>query len=241
MCCWNIPSLRKYVAGCENKDKTGLQKVAFEWLTVSTKNRIDYEIEWLGVPIIQTAEDIVLMQELIFKVRPDFIIETGIAHGGSLIFYASLLEVLGKGKVIGVDIDIRRHNKDVIEAHPLFKRIKMLQGSSTSDEVIYKIRELIPEGCKVIVCLDSNHYRQHVLKELMLYKQFVDTGSYIVVFDTVTSALVDSGACDESYRDNGPMEAIDDFLKVDDGFVIDKEFNKLYVSTSPNGYLKRVK
>jgi len=237
---WNIPSLRKYVARCENKDEKELQKAAFEWLKASARNRIDYEIEWFGVPIIQTAEDIVLMQELIFKLRPDFIIETGIAHGGSLIFYASLLEVLGKGRVIGVDIDIRKHNRDVIEAHPLFKRIEMLQGDSTSGEIIRAIREFVPGGAETIVCLDSNHYREHVLKELTLYKQFVNVGSYIVVFDTVTSALVDSGACDESCRDNGPMEAIYDFLKVDNDFAIDKQFNKLSISTSHDGYLKRI-
>ena len=241
MACWDIPSLRKYVAKCENKDEEALQKAASEWLKVLAKNKISYEIEWFGIPIIQTAEDIVLMQELIFKLRPDFIIETGIAHGGSLIFYASLFEVLGKGSVVGVDIDIRKHNRNVIEAHPLFKRIELLQGDSTSDEVIRKIREFVPEGSKTIVSLDSNHYREHVLKELMLYKQFVNPGSYIVVFDTVTSALVDSGACDESYRDNGPMEAIYDFLKVDDDFAIDKQFNKLSISTSHDGYLKRIK
>lgn len=241
MTCWDIPSLRGYVALCENKDERELQKAAFEWLKASTRNRIDYEIEWFGVPIIQTPEDIVLMQELIFRLKPDFIIETGIAHGGSLIFYASLFEVLGKGQVIGVDIDIRRHNRDVIEAHPLFKRIEMLQGDSTSDDVIHAIREFVPAGAETVVCLDSNHYREHVLKELTLYKQFVNVGSYIVVFDTVTSMLVDGGVCDESYRNNGPMEAIFDFLKVDGDFVIDKKFNKLGVSTSREGYLKRVK
>jgi cephalosporin hydroxylase len=151
------------------------------------------------------------------------------------------MEVLGKGRVIGVDIDIRKHNRDVIEAHPLFKRIELLRGDSTSGEVIHAIRECVPTGAETIVCLDSNHYREHVLKELTLYKQFVNVGSYIVVFDTVTSALVDGGACDESYKDNGPMEAIYDFLKVDNDFVIDKEFNKLGISTSRDGYLKRIK
>jgi len=241
MTCWDIPSLRKHVAGCENKDTGQLQKAAAEWLKASARNRIDYEIEWLGIPIIQTAEDIVLMQELVFKLQPDLIIETGVAHGGSLIFYASLFEIFGKGQVIGIDIDIREHNRGVIEAHPLFKRIKLIQGDSTSEEVISKIREFVPQDPNVIVCLDSNHYKEHVLKELMLYRQFVNTGSYIVVFDTATSALADSGVCDESYRNNGPMEAICDFLKVDNDFVIDKEFNKLYTSMSHNGYLKRIK
>ena len=241
MACRDIPSLRKYVTRLEDKNEKELEKAAFKWLAASTKNKIDYEIEWFGVPIIQAPGDIVLMQELVFKVQPDFVIETGIAHGGSLIFYASMFEILGKGRVIGVDIDIREHNRDVIEAHPLFKRIELLQGDSISEKVISRIRESVPAEAKAVVCLDSNHYREHVLKELTLYKQFVNTGSYIVVFDTMTSALVDSGACDESYRDNGPMEAIHDFLKTDNDFVIDKEFNRLYISTSHDGYLKRIK
>ena len=238
---WDIPSLRKHVGRCENKDTGELQKAAAGWRNASARNRIDYEIEWFGVPVIQTAADLVLMQELVFRVQPDFIIETGIAHGGSLIFYASLFEALGKGKVIGIDVDIREHNRKVIEAHPLFKRIELIHGDSTSPEVMSEIQEFVPPNSRTIVCLDSNHYKEHVLKELMLYSQLVNTGSYMIVFDTVTSALAERGVCDESYIDTGPLEAIYDFFKVDDNFVIDKEFNKLYISMSHNGYLKRIK
>ena len=237
----NIASLKQHVARCEDKDKKGLEQAAFEWLKVAAKNKMSYETEWFGVPIIQTPEDIVLMQELIFKVKPDFVIETGIAHGGSLMLYASLLEVLGKGKVIGIDIDIRKHNRDAIESHPLFRRIDLIEGSSISEDVVKKIQDLVPHKSSVVVCLDSNHYRRHVLNELKLYRQLVNPGSYIVVFDTISSALADSGIADASFRDNGPMEAINDFLKIDDNFVIDEEFNKLYLSMSHNGYLKRLK
>jgi cephalosporin hydroxylase len=238
---WDVASLEEYVARRKDKDGVRLLEAGSQWLEVSVANKLSYEIEWLGVPIIQTPEDIVLMQELIFRIRPDYIIETGIAHGGSLVFYASLFEILGKGRVIGVDIDIREQNREVIEGHPLCKRIELIEGDSTSDEVIRKVEQLAPKEACTIVCLDSNHYREHVLKELMSYRKFVNPGSYIVVFDTVASRLVDSGVCDESFRDNGPMEAIGDFLEIDSDFVIDAEFNKLYVSTSHNGYLKRVR
>lgn len=237
---WNIPSLKKYVKRCENKDEEELKKAALEWLRVSAKNKMDYETEWLGVPIIQTPEDIVLMQELIFKVQPDVIIETGIAHGGGLIFYASLMEVLDRGKVIGVDIEIREHNRKVIEAHPLFKRIEIIEGDSTSGETIREIKKRIPENSKVIVCLDSSHFKDHVLQELELYQDFIIPGCYIVVFDTFSSKMAEMGVAESKYL-NGPKEAVDEFLSRNDNFQIDIEFDKLYISTSPNGYLKRIK
>jgi cephalosporin hydroxylase len=238
---WNIPSLKKYVRRCENKDEGELKKAADEWLIASAKNRIDYESEWLGVPVIQTPEDILLMQELIFRVQPDFIVETGVAHGGGLIYYASLMELLGKGKMIGVELEMREHNRKVVESHPMSKRIEIVQGDSVSEGTIQKLRSMIPEHSRVIVCLDSNHTKPHVLKELKLYQQFVMPGSYMVVFDTNTSRLAEQGVCDKEYLANGPGEAVAEFLKTNDNFVIDKEFNKLYVSTSPDGYLKRIK
>jgi cephalosporin hydroxylase len=237
----NIPSLRKYVRIKRNKNIKELEKEAIKWAKVSAENYLSYEIDWLGVPIIQTPEDMILMQELIFKIQPDVIIETGVAHGGSLIYYASLLELLGKGKIIGVDIEIREHNRKAIEAHPMFKRIELIEGSSTSEEIIEKIRKIVPKGSKVIVCLDSNHTKDHVLKELKLYNSFVNPGSYIVVFDTNTSKLAELGACDKIYINNSPKEAVEDFLKVNGNFKIDKYYNKLYISYSPNGYLRRAK
>ena len=235
----NIASLRKYVLTKENKNIRELEKEAIKWVKVSAENRLSYEIDWLGVPIIQTPEDMVLMQELIFKVQPDIIIETGIAHGGSLIYYASLLELLGKGKVIGIDIEIREHNRKVLERHSMFKRIELIEGSSISEEIIKKIRKMVSKDSKVIVCLDSNHTKDHVLQELQLYNSFVNHGSYIVVFDTITSKMARLGVCEKRYINNGPKEAVEDFLKVNNNFEIDKHYNKLYISYSPNGYLRR--
>ncbi len=142
----NIPSLRKYVLTKKNKNIKELEEAAIKWAKVSVENCLSYEIDWLGVPIIQTPEDMVLMQELIFKVQPDIIIETGIAHGGSLIYYAPLLELLGKGKVIGIDIKIRENNRKVIEVHPMFKRTELIEGNSISEETIEKIEKNGAQG-----------------------------------------------------------------------------------------------
>ncbi|MBN2323012.1 MAG: cephalosporin hydroxylase family protein [Spirochaetes bacterium] len=234
-------SLRKYVRIKKNKDNKALQETGLEWVKTSAANRLSYEIDWLGIPVIQTPEDLVLMQELIYEVQPDIIIETGIAHGGSLIYYASLMELIGKGKVIGIDIDIRSHNRTVIESHPMYKRIEMIQGSSVSRETVDKLRAMIPSNAEVIVCLDSDHTRQHVYQELTLYAQFIKPGGYIVVFDTNTSQLAELGIFNEIYVNNSPKEAIEDFFKHTDDFVIDRRYNKLFISYSPNGYLKRVK
>ncbi len=237
----NIPSLKKYVLTKKDKNIKKLEKAGMKWAKECEENHLSYEIEWLGVPVIQTPEDLVLLQELIFKLQPDFILEIGIAHGGGMIFEASLLELLGKGKVIGVDIEIREHNKKVIEMHPLVKRIEMIQGNSISKEVIKEIKKRIPKSSKVIVCLDSNHAKPHVLRELELYQDFVLPGSYIVVFDTISSDLAKLGASKKIYIDNGPGEAVNEFLKKNNNFKIDKQFNKLYCSHNKDGYLKRVK
>lgn len=237
----NIPSLKKYVLTKKDKDVKALEKSGLEWAKICSENHLSYEIEWLGVPVIQTAEDLVLLQEVIFKVQPDVILEIGIAHGGGMIFEASLLELFGHGKVIGVDVDIREHNRKVLEAHPLSKRIELIQGSSIAPETIDEIKKRIPENSKILVCLDSDHTKPHVLKELELYKEFVSIGSYIVVFDAISSDLAKLGAAKEIYINNGPAEAINEFLEKDDSFQIDKEFNKLYSSHNQDGYLKRIK
>jgi cephalosporin hydroxylase len=236
-----LPSLDKYVMKKNKKDIRNLEKTAEEWLNLSSENRLSYEIEWFGVPIIQTPQDMVLMQELIFKTQPDVIVDIGIAHGGSCIFYSSILELLGKGKVIGVDVDIREHNRKVLEQHPLYSRIELIQGSSVSLETVVEIERRIPSGSKVVVCLDSNHTKNHVLNELQLYEKFVNPGSYIVVFDTFTSRMAELGSCDKSYIDNGPKEAINEFLRQNNNFEIDKGYNKLFLSYSKEGYLRRIK
>lgn len=237
----NIPSLRNYVATEKNKDVKELEKAGAEWARVSDKNKLSYEIDWLGVPVIQTPEDLVLLQELIFKIQPDIILEIGIAHGGGLIFEASLLELLGHGTVVGVDVDIREHNRKVIEAHPLAKRIELIEGSSISKEVIEKLKQKVPKNSKVIVCLDSDHTKPHVLKELELYQDFVLPECYMVVFDAISSQLAKAGAAKEIYIDNGPGEAVVEFLKSNNNFEIDTAFNKLYSSHNQNGYLRRIK
>lgn len=237
----NYSPLRKYVSVEHNKDVKELETAGNEWVKAAAKNKLSYEVDWLGIPVIQTPEDLVLVQELIFKIKPDFIVETGIAHGGGLIFYASLLELMGKGKVIGIDIEIRDHNRKAIEAHPLFKRIELIEASSVDSGTIETLREKIPQGSKVLVFLDSDHTKNHVLRELELYQEFVSPGSYIVVFDTITSLLAAVGIADKKYINNTPMEAVKEFLVKNDSFVIDKEFNKLFVSYSPDGYLKKIK
>ena len=237
----NLSSLREYVLTEDDKNNQELEKVGLQWARVAAENRLSYEIDWLGVPIIQTPEDLILMQELIFKVKPDVIIETGIAHGGSLVYYSSLVELVGKRKVVGVDIEIREHNRKVIEAHPLFKRIEMIEGDSVSERVIQEVRRRIPKNSKVIICLDSDHTKAHVLRELELYQEFVVPDCYIVVFDTNTSQLAELGACDKEYINNGPKEAVEEFLRINDNFEIDAHYNKLFISCSPDGYLKRIK
>jgi len=236
----NIPSLRGHVLTKKGKDVVELERAGAEWARVGDKNKLSYEIDWLGVPVIQTPEDLVLLQEAIFKIQPDFIVEAGIAHGGGLIFEASLLELLGHGTVIGVDVEIREHNRKVIEAHPLSKRIELIEGSSVSEEVIEKLKQRIPVGSSVLVCLDSDHTKPHVLRELELYQQFILPGGYLAVFDTISSQLAKAGAAKEIYIDNGPGEAVIEFLKTTDAFEIDTAFNKLYSSHNQNGYLRRV-
>ena len=236
-----VISSRKHVGVLQNKNIEELDCAGIEWIKASANNRLPYEIDWLGVPVIQTPEDLVLMQELIFKVKPDFIIETGIAHGGGLIFYASLMELLGKGKVIGVDIEIREHNRKAIKSHPLFKRIEIIEANSTSFDTILRVKSRIPMGSKVIICLDSDHTKLHVLNELESYQSMISIGGYFVVFDTVSSMLADCGVADKKYIGNSPKEAVSEFLRKNNDFEVDKGFNKLFVSSSPDGFLRRIK
>ena len=236
-----LTSLQDFVLSKKDKNEDELKKAAKQWVVASAKNKIVYEIEWLGIPVIQTPEDLILMQELIFKIKPDVLIETGIAHGGSLIFYASLFELIGKGKVIGIDIEIKEHNRKVLEVHPMFDRIQMIEGDSLAEENLEAIQKLIPPNATVLVALDSCHTREHVYNELKKYSRFVTKNSYMVVFDTHTSDMVDGKAAPDYYKNNGPLEAINLFLSENDNYGIDKMYNKLYISYSPDGYLKKIK
>jgi cephalosporin hydroxylase len=185
----------------------------------------------------------IAMQEIIWQLKPDLIIETGIAHGGSLIFYASILELIGKGEVVGIDIDLREHNRKEIENHPMYKRITMINGSSVSEDTVNKVRAVAAGKQTVMVALDSNHTHDHVLKELEYYAPLVTPGSYCVVFDTIVEDLPDDYLPGRPWRKgNNPKTAVYAFLQANTGFVIDHSIdNKLLVSVAPHGYLRRVK
>jgi cephalosporin hydroxylase len=190
----------------------------------------------------------VAMQEIIWQVQPDLIIETGIAHGGSLIFSASMLELIAsctgnQGEVLGLDIDIRPHNRAAIEAHPLFKRITMLEGSSIADDIIAQVTAKAAGKQRVLVCLDSNHTHDHVLAELQAYAPLTSVGSYCVVMDTVVEDVADELSNDRPWgKGNNPKTAVWEYLKTHDEFEIDQNIqNKLLITVAPDGYLKRVK
>lgn len=220
-----------------------LQQSSKTFMENTIRAKYSYNFSWMGRPIIQYPQDIIAMQEIIWNVKPDLIIETGIAHGGSLIFYASMLELLGgEGKVIGIDIDIREHNRLEIEKHPMYKRITMIEGSSVDKSVIEKVRKGAQGKKRVLVCLDSLHTHNHVLQELEAYTPFVTRGSYCVVFDTIVEDLPDEYSVERPWGiGNNPKTAVWEFLKNNDRFVIDKKIeNKLLITVAPDGYLKCV-
>ncbi|MBD2150270.1 cephalosporin hydroxylase family protein [Pseudanabaena sp. FACHB-1277] len=229
-------------------DDSKLAAIASSFLTASIEPKYSYNYSWLGRPIIQYPQDMVAMQELIWKVQPDLIIETGIAHGGSLIFSASILELNAicggcqDAEVLGLDIDIRAHNREAIEAHPMFKRISMIQGSSIAPEVIEQVKAKAAGKQKILVCLDSNHTHDHVLAELEAYAPLTSVGSYCVVFDTVIEDLPDDMFGDRPWGvGNNPKTAVWEYLKAHPEFEIDKSIqHKLLITVAPDGYLKRV-
>ncbi len=246
----NIKSLEKDIE---------LHKKSNEWLIASAKHKYSYNFDWMGRPIIQYPQDIVAMQEIIWQVKPDLIIETGIAHGGSLIFSASMLaqldmiDAINKGvsidpkksnrKVIGIDIDIRTHNQAAIEAHPMSSRIQMIQGSSISPEIIKKVKQEASGYERILVCLDSNHTHEHVLAELEAYAPLTSLGSYCVVFDTVVEDLPENLFPDRPWgTGNNPKTAVWEYLETHSEFEIDRLIpNKLLITVAPDGYLKRIK
>jgi cephalosporin hydroxylase len=220
-----------------------LQKAGLDLTIAAAKYDYSFNFDWLGIPIIQHPQDMVATQELIWSVKPDVIIETGIARGGSLILSASILQLIGKGKVIGVDIDLRDHNRKAIESHPLFHRIELIQGSSVDNEIISLVMSHIANGDSVMVFLDSNHTHEHVAEELRRYSPMVTKNSYLVVFDTVIEDMPDSVFDNRPWGvGNSPKTAVLDFLKENDHFEIQSHIdNKLLVTVAPSGYLKRVK
>lgn len=219
-----------------------LKDAAAQFNNISNRDRYSYNFTWMGRPIIQYPQDMIAMQELLWELKPDLIVETGIAHGGSLIFYASIMELIGKGEVLGVDIDIRDHNRKEIEAHPMAKRIKMIQGSAIDPAIVAEVAKHVAGKKTVMVLLDSNHTHDHVLAELQMYANFTTVGSYCVVFDTIVEDLP-KGMYDRPWDvGNNPKTAVFEYLKSNPNFVIDKQIdNKLLISVAPDGYLKRVK
>jgi cephalosporin hydroxylase len=203
--------------------------------------KYSYNFTWLDRPIIQLPADIVAMQEIIWDVKPDLIIETGIAHGGSLIFYASMMELLGgNGEVLGIDIEIREHNRIEIQKNKMFKRITLIEGSSIDEKIVKRVDEFAKDKQRVLVALDSKHTHKHVLKELQLYSPLVRKGSYIVVSDTLIEDLPDNMFIDRPWnKGNSPKTAVWKFLKNNNRFVIDKQIeDRLLITSNPDGYLK---
>lgn len=219
----------------------GLAMVSNLWTKLAAQYRLMYEVSWLGRPIIQLPTDILLMQELIWELRPDVIIETGVAHGGSLILSASILELLGgNGIVAGIDIDIRAHNRAAIESHPLAKRIRLIEGSSTAEETIAAARSLCQGAERVLVILDSNHTEAHVRAEIDLYHAMVTPGSYLVVHDGAQAWVSDIPRGKEEWRHDHPLTAIHGFLAQNKDFEIDRRMNRLLITSSPDGFLRRI-
>jgi len=192
------------------------------WVQTGWAQRYSYTFSWLGRPVIQLPEDLIRIQEVIFRLQPDVIIETGIAHGGSLIFYASLLELLGKGRVVGIDIDIRPANRSAIEAHPLASRITLIEGSSTAAAVVAAAERQIKTGDVVLVILDSNHSHAHVLDELRCYAPLVSVGSYLVATDGIMAELADLPGGQPDWRWDNPQAAAHDFVAERDDFVLEE-------------------
>ena len=219
-----------------------LKGLARDFFNESARHKYSYHFSWMGRPIIQLPQDMMAMQELIWNIKPDLVIECGIAHGGSIIYYASLLELQGHGEVLGIDRDIRPHNRLAIESHPMFKRIRMIEGSSVDLAVVEQVRALAA-GKKVILVLDSNHTHEHVLEELRLYAPLVSLGSYCVVMDTVVEDMPADAFPDRPWGPgDNPKTAVWAYLEENGDFEIDRQMNdKLLISVAPDGYLRRVR
>ncbi len=233
-------------------------RAADAFMVASTEPKYSYNFSWLGRPIIQYPQDIMAMQELIWSIRPDLVIETGIAHGGSLIMSASMLALLdmtdaikagekldpktSSRKVLGIDIDIRAHNRTAIEAHPMASRIQMIQGSSIAQEIIDQVHAVAANYSRVLVCLDSNHTHDHVLAELEAYAPLTTVGSYCVVFDTIIEDMPAGSFPDRPWdKGNNPKTAVWEYLKTHPEFEIDKGIqHKLLITVAPDGYLRRI-
>lgn len=226
--------------------KNAFEAISREWVRVGWNQKYQYTFSWMGRPVIQLPEDMIRMQEAIFRIQPDLIIETGVAHGGSLIFYASLCKALEKGRVIGIDIEIRPHNRAAIEAHPLRDRITLVEGSSTDANVAAQVKSWVKPGETVLVILDSNHTYAHVTAELETYAELVTTGSYIVATDGIMSDLADVPRGRPEWTTDNPTQAARDFAARHPEFAIEQPawpFNESELNQNithwPEAWLKR--
>jgi cephalosporin hydroxylase len=229
-----------------------LWEQSLNWMTSVGRHKYCYNFQWLGRPIIQYPQDIVAFQEVVNQTKPDLIIETGVAHGGSLVLSASLLALLdimeGKDprdssrKVIGIDIDIREHNRKALDKHPLRYKIELVEGSSVDPHIVQRVHQLAQAAENVLVSLDSNHTKDHVAKELDAYADLVNVGSYCIVFDTVVEYMPPEFTQGREWGPgNSPMNAVDDFIKKNSNFVVDQSFdNRLLITVGRGGYLKRM-
>jgi len=240
---WNK---KKYHIG----SKTGFKILSEIWLRSGWDMKYVYSFSWLGRPIIQLPDDLIRIQEIIYKVKPNVIIETGIAHGGGLIFYASLMRnILKKSTIIGIDVDIRKHNKKAIKAHEMYKNIEMYEGSSTEKNILVKIKKHIKKNDRVLVILDSNHSTSHVFNELTAYSKLVTKNSYIVACDGIQKNFTGAPRSKHDWKTNNPLTAIKNFLKINKNFIISNKnfvFNESkldvnHVTYWPNAYLKKLR
>ena len=219
-----------------------LHELVVQAFAVSDRYDFSYLWRWLGLPIIQTPDDIVAMQEIIWETRPQVVIETGFARGGSAILYSSILELIGEGRVITVDIDFREHNRRAVEEHPFGGRVDFVEGSSTAPDTMDHVRALVPDGARVMVVLDSNHTHEHVLGELRLYGPLVTEGQFLVVSDTIVEDIPPQVHRPRQWGPgNNPKTALQEYLSETDRFELDQWFNsKVLVTSSRGGYLRRV-
>jgi cephalosporin hydroxylase len=220
-----------------------LRNLAVQTFAVSDRYDFSYLWRWLGLPIIQTPDDIVAMQEIIWETKPQMVIETGFARGGSAILYSSILQLIGEGRVVSVDLDVREHNRRAVEEHPLGDRVDLVEGSSTASDTMDRVRALIPDGARVMVVLDSNHTHGHVLEELRLYGPLVTEGQFLVVADTVVEDLPPQTHRPREWGPgNNPDTALHEYLRETDRFEPDAWFNsKVLISSSRGGYLRCLK
>ena len=226
----------------------GFALISKAWLRSGWDNKYVYSFTWMGRPIIQLPDDMVRVQEVIYSLKPDVIIETGVAHGGSLVFYASLCKVIGRGRVIGIDIEIRPHNRRAIEAHELFEYITLVEGNSIDEHIVNTVKSLAHPGEKVIVILDSNHTKQHVLGELRAYSEIVSVGSYIVACDGIMENLVGAPRSSKDWSWNNPKAAAEEFVKENANFRIEEPefpFNEGVITERvtywPSAYIRRIR